>query len=86
MEGEEARQQTLLAKTLEIAIARLEEASKFYQEKANELARAIDSVTVLSEALKKSLSESDSQIDDLATVTKAQLAMYKAAGGAEQEG
>lgn len=83
MEGEEARQQTLLAKTLEIAIARLEEASKFYQEKANELSRAIDSVTVLKEGLTKSLSESDQQIDDLATITKAQMAMYTAQSGGQ---
>lgn len=81
MDEEILKQQSLLAKTLEIAIARLEETSKFYQEKANELSRAIDSTTVLIEGLKQSLSESDSQIDDLAQITALQRAMFQASGG-----
>ncbi len=68
----------LQGRTLETAIARLEETSKFYTEKAVELSRAIDEVLVLSEALKKSLAESDTAIDDLAAITKLQRAMYQA--------
>ena len=79
MDEEILKQQKILSDTLNIAINRLEETSKFYAEKAAELARAIDSVMVLKEGLTKSLSESDSQIDDLAKVTAAQMAMYQAA-------
>ncbi len=73
-----ARTLEIQGKTLETAIARLEETSKFYTEKAVELSRGIDEVLVLSEALKKSLSESDGAIDDLAAITKLQRAMYQA--------
>lgn len=78
MDEEVIKQQGILAKTLEIAIARLEAASKFYGEKAAELSRTTDEVIVLVEALKKSLSESDQAIDDLAAITKLQRAMYQA--------
>ena len=78
MDEEVIRQQSMLAKTLEIAIARLESSSKFYEEKAAELSRTTDEVIVLVEALKKSLSESDAAIDDLAAITKLQRAMYQA--------
>lgn len=83
--SETAKQLAAMAKTLELqgrtldtAIARLEEASKFYAEKTAELSQAIDEVLVLKEALVKSLSESDSAIDDLAAITKLQRAMYQA--------
>lgn len=43
------------------------------------MSRAIDSTVVLIEALKKSLDESDNQIDDLAQITARQMQMYQAA-------
>ena len=83
MDEELLKQQKLLADTLNLAINRLEEASKFYTEKANQLSAAIDTVTVLTEALKHSLSESDTQIDDLAQITAQQMQMYQASQNAE---
>ncbi len=72
----------LQGRTLETAIQRLEESAKFYVEKAAELSRTNDSAVVLMEALKKSLDESDTQIDDLAQITARQMQMYQAAQGA----
>ncbi len=77
MDEEILKQQKILAETLRMAIQRLEEASKFYQEKAAELSRTNDTALVLIEALKKSLDESDTQIDDLAGITRRQMEMYQ---------
>ena len=67
-----------MAKTLELTEKGMEASSKFYQEKAQELTSLIGEVTVLVEALKRSLSESDGQLDDLTKVTAAQMTLYQA--------
>ncbi len=72
----------LQGRTLETAMQRLEESAKFYVEKASELSRTNDSALVLIEALKKSLDESDNQIDDLAQITARQMEMFQAQQGA----
>lgn len=67
------KQVELLTQTLELAIKRQEEAFKLYSEKALEMSNLVTRLLILEEALRKSLSESDGQVDDMARVTAALL-------------
>lgn len=73
MEDQVVKQVQLLTETLELAIKRQEEAFKLYSEKALEMSNLVTRLLILEEALRKSLSESDGQVDDMARVTAALL-------------
>lgn len=58
-----------MAEAMLMAMQRLEQVFKFNQELSDQLQGLVTRLLTLDEALKKSLSESDQQIDDLATIT-----------------
>jgi acetolactate synthase small subunit len=74
----------ILAQTMQTMIARSEqlfqmqqEKSKILEEVAEKLGITIDNLEVTDEALKRSLSESDQQIDDLAKIVAAMLQLQQ---------
>lgn len=72
------KQVALMAKTLQMTEENMNASSKYYQEKAARTESREAELSVLYEALKRSLNDLDGNVDDLATVTDAQTILYRA--------